>query len=75
MDEKYIEQASRISEAVIDSAIALARRQQTAPPPNWDNRSCTICEDEIPSIRLRYNFHTCVSCQSKIEIRQRLTRR
>lgn len=65
MDEKYLEQASRLEETDRLNGVAKARRSLQRPD-NF-NGECVDCEEVIPLLRLNTGAWRCVECQEHFE--------
>lgn len=64
MDEKYVEQATELTESIVVAGVATARIKQKRPDA-FDG-SCE-CGEEIPEQRIALGYYNCVVCQSKQE--------
>lgn len=71
MDEKYLEQASRLEETDRLNGVAKARRSLQRPE-NFDGR-CIECQDDIPSSRLSTGAWRCLPCQEHFEKATRIS--
>lgn len=72
MDEKFIEIADAVTQAEIAAGIAKAQHAQKKPV-GFDG-TCPECGEHIPEPRVSLGFFNCVSCQSKIEHRTKMSR-
>lgn len=67
MDEKYLEQASELTELFISASISKALATKVTMPVGFDGH-CVDCGEPIPPLRLKLGVITCLSCQ---ELRER----
>lgn len=70
MDENFLERAEEITEANLRARIALAGVRRTEPA-GFDGH-CN-CGDEIPAERVALRYYRCITCQQKLEAKNRWT--
>lgn len=75
MQERHsdpLDEAAALSASMTDAAIEQARRANAPEShPDFDGESCVECGDTIPEGRLALGKVRCVTCQSKIELRNK----
>jgi RNA polymerase-binding transcription factor DksA len=70
MDEKDLEQASKLEEA--DRQIGIERARRSIYRPANFNGFCMDCNDTIPSARLNTGAARCMECQERFELKQKI---
>lgn len=77
MDERYLEQAERLTYALAEEEQDRIRRElaRNAIPPDWDG-TCPNCGTEVSKARVVVTGSMlCVDCKTEQEYRARFTRR
>jgi RNA polymerase-binding transcription factor DksA len=57
-----LDRATEVEESFRDAALRRLQRQEKVPP-EFDGKSCTECDFEIPQGRLALGKFRCVECQ------------
>lgn len=70
MDERILIMAEAMAQSAVEHGVRAVTNRIPVQPDGFDGH-CVVCEVEIPLARIKFGAVTCISCQEKIELREK----